>query len=121
MLKIRLMTYRAHVLMLCARFGLWLTLFFLLSLLLWPRPGRAQSNIALNRPIFAAGFVADHPPVLANDGDSTSAWIHNQHTGWIEIDLGSPSTITAIRLLVVALFLAQALTRLMMRSTGRYS
>ena len=63
-------------------------------------PLGAQENISLNRPIFAEGFVDGQPPVRANDGDDATMWIHNQTTGWISIDLGSPSSISAIRLLV---------------------
>lgn len=61
-------------------------------------PGR---NLALGQPVTVTGALPDQTPEMAVDGDTTTQWSAGGYPNqWIEIDLGSASTIGEIRLTV---------------------
>jgi hypothetical protein len=61
-------------------------------------PGR---NLALGKPVSVSGALPDELPEMAVDGDPNTQWSSGGFpTQWIEIDLGTPSTIGEIRLTV---------------------
>ena len=61
-----------------------------------PRSG----NLALSQSATASMSLASNPPELALDGDETTHWGAGDFpVQWIEVDLGSPATVSEIRLL----------------------
>jgi hypothetical protein len=61
--------------------------------------GAALRNIARGRPIVASAEQATAQAAGAVDGDTTTTWGAGQFAPqWIEIDLGAPVAIAAIRL-----------------------
>jgi len=63
--------------------------------------GGESENIALNCPVSASGFLQQYPPANAVDGDQSSMWSSGgTPPAWIRIDLGSPCTVSGVRLLV---------------------
>ena len=61
--------------------------------------GAALRNIARGRPIVASAEQATAQAARAVDGDTTTTWGAGQFAPqWIEIDLGAPVAIAAIRL-----------------------
>ncbi|HEV8251431.1 MAG TPA: discoidin domain-containing protein [Gaiellaceae bacterium] len=70
----------------------------------WPayavvRNGPGLRNVARGQPAVASGERATEPPAAAIDGDATTRWGAGQFAPqWIEIDLGAPVAIGAVRL-----------------------
>jgi len=70
----------------------------------WPayavaRGGASLRNVARGRTVVASAERGSAPATYAVDGDATSAWIAGQSAPqWIEIDLGTPIAVAAIRL-----------------------
>ncbi len=63
-----------------------------------PRPG-ARANLALNRPATASQFLDEAPPGLAVNGLAGDWWRAGAPPPqWIEIDLGAPRAVAAVRL-----------------------
>ncbi len=61
--------------------------------------GASLRNIARGRSVVASAEQATTPASYAVDGDATSLWVAGQFAPqWIEIDLGAPVAIAAIRL-----------------------
>lgn len=61
-------------------------------------PGR---NLALGKPVSVSAALPDQTPQMAVDGDPNTQWSAGEFPmQWIEVDLGSPSTIGEIRLTV---------------------
>lgn len=61
----------------------------------------AATNLALGKPAVASASLPENPPSLAVDGKRSTAWISGQDAPQsIEIDLGAPTTIGRIRLIV---------------------
>lgn len=61
-------------------------------------PGR---NLALNKPVKGSESLPDQTARMAVDGDANTQWSSGAFpTQWIEIDLGTPSSIGEIRLTV---------------------
>lgn len=61
--------------------------------------GAGLRNVARGRSVVASAEEATAPSTYAVDGDATSFWIAGQFAPqWIEIDLGAPVAIAAIRL-----------------------
>jgi PASTA domain/F5/8 type C domain len=57
-------------------------------------------NAALRRPVRASRSFGANPPALGVDGDFTSWWGSGDFgRQWIEVDLGAPTPIAALRLL----------------------
>jgi hypothetical protein len=73
---------------------------------LWPGAaslgaGAPLANLARGRPVSAPAALPSNPPAFAVDCDPQSTWIAG--TGpplWLEIDLGAPSRVVAVRLRV---------------------
>ncbi len=58
-------------------------------------------NIALNKTVTASNNLVDNPPALAVDGDlNTFFFFFSNPPQWIEVDLGSPSTVRKINLMI---------------------
>ena len=70
----------------------------------WPAYAIARGdaglrNVARGRSVVASAEQATTPATYAVDGDATSLWIAGQFAPqWIEIDLGAPVAVAAIRL-----------------------
>jgi hypothetical protein len=61
--------------------------------------GAGLRNVARGRPVEASAQEPVSPAASAVDGDTTTSWNAGQFgPQWIEIDLGAPYTISAIRL-----------------------
>lgn len=57
-------------------------------------------NLASGRPVRASAKLAGQGPELAVDGDRATSWLSGSGPpGWIEVDLGHPSTVTNVKLL----------------------
>lgn len=70
-----------------------------------PDPCAGGANIGVNvahgKLVSASNFLADQPPSNAVDNSPETIWSSGAGPSqWIQIDLGNPSTISAIRLLV---------------------
>ena len=57
-------------------------------------------NLARGRPVTASFWLADSPPSFVVDGKRTLWWGSDYGPQWIEIDLGRPSTIRRLELVV---------------------
>lgn len=66
----------------------------------WPGYGSPAVNIGAHQPIFASASHDSHIPAWANDGDASTYWNAPASTGWVEIDLGTPTIVEEVRLLV---------------------
>ncbi len=61
--------------------------------------GAGLRNVARRRPVFASAEETTAPATYVDDGDTTTSWNAGQFAPqWIEIDLGAPFAIAAIRL-----------------------
>jgi hypothetical protein len=74
------------------------------DLYLFPTPDVPYANLALEKTIHASRFRDDLPAEMAVDGiagmDIPNWWAAGEYaTQWIEIDLGSPTTIYLLRLI----------------------
>lgn len=59
------------------------------------------ANLAFGKPVRVSNLLPEAPGTNAVDGNSNTAWISGGlATQWIQIDLGTPSTIAEIRLTV---------------------
>lgn len=65
------------------------------------KPPAGPRNLALGTPVHASQSIPANPPELAVDGNPATNWISDGALPqWIEVDLGSPSTVTRIELVV---------------------
>lgn len=63
------------------------------------RAGASVRNVARGRPVLASAEETTQPSTSVVDGDPTTSWSAGQFAPqWIEVDLGAPRTVTAIRL-----------------------
>lgn len=65
------------------------------------KPASGPRNLALGRPVRASQSLVANPPELAVDGNPGTNWISDGGLPqWIEVDLGSASTVTRVELVV---------------------
>jgi hypothetical protein len=65
------------------------------------KPSPGPRNLALGKAASASHSVPSNPPGLAVDGNPATNWISDgELPQWIEVDLGSPSTVVRIELVV---------------------
>lgn len=58
------------------------------------------SNVALKRPATASSSWSNELPDRAFDGDISTNWSANQHTGWIQVDLQNKVSVDSMKLYV---------------------
>ncbi|MDH4176863.1 MAG: discoidin domain-containing protein [Thermoleophilia bacterium] len=76
-------------------------------------------NLAQGKPVRASRSVPSSPPEHAVDGDAESIWTAGEDAPqWIEIDLGSPSSVTKIALSVSQYPEGQTRHRVLGRAPG---
>lgn len=82
-----------------------LNIFLIISAIsgFWTNSISAQNtcfNVALNKPASASSTWSIETPVRAFDGDLTTNWSADQHTGWIQVDLQNTVTVDSLKLYV---------------------
>jgi hypothetical protein len=63
-------------------------------------PTLFDPNVAADRPVSASSFLPDEPPEHAVDGESAQWGSGSDAPQWLEVDLGSASTVTGVELTV---------------------
>lgn len=58
------------------------------------------SNFALNKPVVASSTWSNETANKAFDGNLTTNWSADQHTGWIQVDLQNKVTVDSMKLYV---------------------
>ena len=58
----------------------------------------ANANLALGQPVTASGWTQNYTPAGAVDGNTGTYWesTDNAFPQWLQVDLGSPATISRI-------------------------
>ncbi|HEX9540902.1 MAG TPA: discoidin domain-containing protein, partial [Streptosporangiaceae bacterium] len=58
----------------------------------------SSTNLAIGKTMTASGSVGGYPPSNANDGNTSTYWesTNNAFPQWLQVDLGSPVTISRI-------------------------
>ena len=57
-------------------------------------------NLVLNKPVRASSWLPEEPPEFAVDGEPTQWGAGDDPTQWIQVDLGEPTAVALIRLIV---------------------
>ena len=82
-------------------------------------PAVASDNLAYQQSVTASASLPEEPPANAVDENAESQWGAGAHPPqWIEIDLGQPTRITEIRLLVAQWPEGETSHRIRGRSAG---
>ena len=78
-----------------------------------------ETNVALERPTSTSSAQDGSPGLLAVDGSLTTAWISGAGPpGWFEVQLGGPSAVREIRLVVAQSPGGRTVHRLLVRRNG---
>jgi len=76
-------------------------------------------NLALNQPVSASRGEAERPPKYAVDGDLSTDWgSGGPPPQWIEIDLGAPSRVEEVNLLVTQYPSGDTIHRILFRAVN---